>query len=116
MNIIQFYEAIGSNYEAVLNRLGSGTMIKRFVRKFNDDPSFSELTQGFEEKDAEKAFRAAHTLKGVCMNLGFERLYLPATALTEELRGRTFSAQSEELYLSVKKEYQALIDALAELD
>ena len=36
--------------------------------------------------DAETAFRAAHTLKGLCLNLGFESLYKVDAALTEELR------------------------------
>ena len=34
----------------------------------------------------ELAFRAAHTLKGVCMNLGFDHLYNPSFEITESLR------------------------------
>ena len=34
----------------------------------------------------ELAFRAAHTLKGVCMNLGFDHLYKPSFEITESLR------------------------------
>lgn len=37
--------------------------------------------------DWESAFRAAHTLKGVAQNLGFDALYRAASALTEHLRG-----------------------------
>ena len=46
-------------------------MIKKFVFKFPEDPSFNDLKDGLKENDAEKAFCAVHTLKGVCSNLGF---------------------------------------------
>jgi len=36
-----------------------------------------------------EAFRAAHTLKGVCQNLGFTNLYQPTCDLTEVLRTGT---------------------------
>lgn len=38
-------------------------------------------------RDAEGAFMAAHTLKGVSQNLGFDNLYEPAVVVTEALRG-----------------------------
>lgn len=114
MDIRQLYEKTGGNFEDVLKRLGSEAMIQRFVLKFAKDPSFGELTRGMEEQDAELAFRAAHTLKGICLNLGFDRLYAPTAALTEDLRGRAFSGQSEELYHRVKTEYGVLIAVIAE--
>lgn len=114
MNIRQFYEKMGGDFESVLKRLGSEAMIQRFVLKFAKDPSFGELTHGMEERDAELAFRAAHTLKGICLNLGFDRLYVPTAALTEDLRGRAFSGQSETLYRRVETEYRALAAVIAE--
>ena len=36
----------------------------------------------------EDAFRGAHTLKGVCQNLSFDRLYEASNELTELLRDR----------------------------
>lgn len=116
MNILQFYEKTGGDYAAVLSRLGSEAMIKRFVLKFANDPSFAELTEAFKKKDAETAFRAAHTLKGVCLNLGFDGLFQPANALTENLRPRTFSEQSEELYNALAKEYHEVLHVLAEIE
>lgn len=116
MTIEQFYDKIGADYAEVLSRLGSESLIKRIALRFLSDPTFRELTEGFEEKDAEKAFRAAHTLKGVCSNLGFNRLQVPAFDLTEKLRGRTFDVPgTEELYNEVKKEYLFLTEALAEV-
>ena len=42
-----------------------------------------------------EAFRAAHTLKGVCQNLGFTNLYQPTYDLTEVLRTGTLEGTKE---------------------
>ena len=69
---------------------------------------------GVAAQDGEKAFRAAHTLKGVCLNLGFTELYKVSAELTEVLRGRE-TAGSDELYAQVKEQYTTLTDAIREL-
>lgn len=40
MTIQECYEQMGLNAESVLERLGSETILKKFVVKFLDDPSF----------------------------------------------------------------------------
>ena len=83
------YKAIGGNYEAVLGRLHSEALIQRFTLKFLEDQSYLQLKQALENKNYEDAFRSAHTLKGVCQNLSFDRLYEFSNELTELLRDRT---------------------------
>lgn len=51
------------------------------------DPSVAQLRDSVSAADWETAFRAAHTLKGVAQNLGFDSLYRAAADLTEHLRG-----------------------------
>ena len=80
MTTKECYEKIGSNYESVLSRFGNEALVKRFALKFLKDPSYAELKEALEAHDAERAFRAAHTLKGVCLNLGFDRLYETSAA------------------------------------
>ena len=75
MTIQECYEAIGGNYKDVLGRLQSEALIRRFTLKFLEDQSYLQLTQALENKNYEDAFRSAHTLKGVCQNLSFDRLY-----------------------------------------
>ena len=75
MTMQECYEAIGGNYEAVLGRLHSEALIRRFALKFLEDQSYIQLKQALENKNYEDAFRGAHTLKGVCQNLSFDRLY-----------------------------------------
>ena len=111
MTVQECYESMGSDYEGVLGRMGSEGMVKRFALKFLDDPSYSNLVKAVEEQNAEEAFRAAHTLKGICLNLGLDRLYKVSAELTEKLRGKEL-VDYEESYREVQKEYENTINAI----
>lgn len=115
MNIRECYDAIGADFEDVLGRLGSEKLIERFALKFIDDGSYNDLTEALAERDAEKAFRAAHTLKGVCLNLGLKNLYTVSSDLTEKLRGRELDGY-EELFEKVKEQYALTIDTLKKVN
>ena len=99
----------------MLKRLGSEALIQRFAVKFLKDSSFQDLKDGIDAGDAEKAFRGAHTLKGVCLNLGFESLYQVSAELTEKLRGRELK-DYEELYKAVEEQYHRVIQAIQEYE
>ncbi len=58
------------------------------------------------------AFRAAHTLKGICLNLGFDALETTSSALTEYLRASKKTEECEELMERVTVEYEKLVNAL----
>ena len=88
--------------------------MRKFLLKFLDDKSYADLERTLSEGDYKEAFRAAHTLKGVCLNLGFTELYKVSAELTEVLRGRE-TAGSDELYAQVKEQYTTLTDAIREL-
>ena len=75
-------EAIGGNYEDVLGRLHSEVLIHRFTLKFLEDQSYIQLKQALKNKNYEDAFCGAHTLKGICQNLSFDRLYEVSNELT----------------------------------
>mgnify|MGYP002581258641 CR=1 FL=1 len=111
MTVKECYEKVGSDYEAVLKRLGSEDMLKRFSIKFLDDPSFQNLKDALDSKDVETAFRAAHTLKGVCLNLGFDNLYEVSFDITEKLRGRDTDG-CEKLFAKVTEQYEKTTDAI----
>ena len=49
MTMQECYEAIGGNYEAVLGRLHSEALIRRFVLKFLEDQSYIQLKQALEK-------------------------------------------------------------------
>ena len=87
MTLKEVYAQIGGNYEDTLHRLPSEALVHRFVLKYPADPSVAQLRDSVSAADWETAFRAAHTLKGVAQNLGFDSLYRAAADLTEHLRG-----------------------------
>ena len=58
-------------------------------------------------------FRAAHTLKGVCVNLGFDKLYEASSKITEQLRAGKLEG-CDEMFKDVEKEYEMTISVLKE--
>lgn len=86
MTLKDCYMQMGADYEETVQRLRSESLIQRIILKFPQDPSYQELCQALADGNIEVAFRAAHTLKGVCQNLGFKNLYEPSAELTERLR------------------------------
>lgn len=88
MTVKECYEAMGGNYDDVMSRLRTDERVVRFLGKVAEDGSFKLLEDSLASRNMEEAFRAAHTIKGVCMNLSLTRLYGYAEAMTEALRGR----------------------------
>lgn len=116
MTIRECYETVGSDFDDVLGRLGSENLIRRFAVRFLDDKTFQELEESMKTADGETAFRAAHTLKGVCLNLGFTALGKVSSELTEALRGPKKTDGCEPLFANVETEYNKLVSALQALD
>ena len=117
MTVQECYEMIGADWQDVLQRFGgSQAIVKKFAIKFLDDPSFSDMKKAVAEKNVEDAFRAAHTLKGVCLNLGFSDLYHTSYDITEIFRAGTFEG-AEELMEAMddQYQYQTIQDAVTRL-
>ena len=116
MTLEAFYAAIDSDYKSALVRMGnSEKILGKFVRKFAGDKTAGELFTSYESGDYTTAFRAAHTLKGLCANLGFNKLQQSASELTEALRGGV-ADNADELLTKFRADYGSLIDALGQLD
>ena len=62
-----------------------------------------------------KNYIAAHTLKGVAQNLGFDRLQKSASALTEAVRGAV-PLTDESLFEEVCKDQKEIVEAIEKLD
>ncbi len=114
MTIEEFYAAVGGSFEATKARFLSGERVLRFVKRFPADPSFPSLKTALKEGNAEEAFRAAHTLKGVAQNLGLDSLYESASAVTEVLRGG--SLQVGGLMAELETRYSAAVNAIKKID
>ncbi|MDO4961132.1 MAG: Hpt domain-containing protein [Eubacteriales bacterium] len=114
MTVKECYEAIGGSYDGVMSRLPSEALVKRFLLKFVNDKSFDELTAALEAENVEDAFRAAHTLKGVCGNLSLDKLGASSIAITEELRAGNLEA-AKPMYPEVAANYKMTVDAINQI-
>ena len=111
MSLKTCYDALGGNYEQALERLRSERLVQKYVLRFLDERSYEELTQAIAARNGEEAFRAAHTIKGVCLNLSFDRLLASADALSEALRhGWTDGAVA--LAERLGEDYAVTVDAI----
>ena len=86
MTLQECYAAMGGNYDDAIGRLRSERLVQKFVLKFLSDGSYELLCRSLEEKNYEEAFRAAHTIKGVCQNLSIDKLQASSSRLCESLR------------------------------
>ena len=111
MTVKECYEQMGADYEGVLGRLRSEGLIKKFAKKFLDDGSFQSLKDNLAQGNGEEAFRAAHTLKVVCQNLGFDNLFQVSFNITEKLSGGETDG-CEELFAKVEEQYKKTTDAI----
>ena len=108
MTLKDCYMQMGADYEETVQRLRSESLIQRIILKFPQDPSYQELCQALADGNIEVAFRAAHTLKGVCQNLGFKNLYEPSAELTERLRPLQ-ETETDDLMQKVTEEYNRTV-------
>lgn len=115
MELTTFFAAVGGDAERVLTRLPSEAMVRRFLHKFTDDPSFSALKAALEAEELPTAFRAAHTLKGTAATLGLDALSAAASALTEALRGAD-ALPPAELTAAVEQAYETALAQIRRLD
>lgn len=114
MTLKECYEQIGGEYEDVQRRLCSDALIRKFLGKFLLDESYSRLWQGLQGGTQDEAFRAAHTLKGVCQNLGLGRLSESSSAVTEALRGGENHVTKEQLE-RLERDYEMTVAAIRAL-
>lgn len=113
MTLQECYAALGGDYEDVLNRLRSERLVQKFVLKFLQDGSYDLLVSSMAAEDYGEAFRAAHTIKGICQNLSFTRLYESSSALSEALRGG-FTPEAPALAEQVKADYVQVSSVILE--
>ncbi len=113
MTLKECYAALNGDYAGVMSRLPSEKFVQKFVLKFVGDGSYDLLLRSMEAEDYAEAFRAAHTIKGVCQNLDFTQLYRSSSELSEALRSG-FSPEAPALVEQVKADSQQTIGAIRE--
>ena len=112
MLTIDALKQLGCDTDDGLSRcMGNEAFYFKLIGKVIDDKNFQALEDAVAAKDLDKAFDAAHSLKGVLGNLALTPVYQPVYEITEFLRERKDIDYSE--YLKTisdkRKELVALI-------
>ncbi|MCM1132469.1 MAG: Hpt domain-containing protein [Ruminococcus flavefaciens] len=114
MTLKECYTALEGDYESVLSRLMMEKLVNKFVLKFLNDGSYNTLVESLGAGNLDEAFRAAHTLKGVCQNLSFTKLYESSHEMTEALRDKDVT-KANELLPRVEADYLQTVSAIKNL-
>lgn len=115
MTVQECYEEIGGDLSAALGVLESETRLKRYLVRFLDEPTTRMLFLALEDERWEDAFRAAHTLKGLCRGLGLTKLHDACCALADALRDGC-APDDAQLIGSVRAAYDAVTQAIRSLE
>ena len=96
------------NYVNVAEGLGrlrdNKVIYKTLLKSFFNNNYMGELANSLEEKDFERATRAAHSIKGVCANLSMPIAREAALALESQLKlGFGFEQPYEDLKIVMEK-------------
>ncbi len=119
MNIKEFYDSIGEDFNDVIGRLRAESRACKYVLKFPEDKSFDNLLSSMKEKNYAEAFRAAHTIKGTCLNLSFNSF---AAIASEKLRNFEDTAAIESdtvldgLIGTLSEKYCKIVSGIKDID
>lgn len=113
MNLRDCYMSFGGKYEEVLGRLRREQTVQKFVNKFLDDKSFNLLEVSMSNKNYDEALRAVHTLKGICQNLSFTRLYESSNLMTKALKENDYN-KAVDIMPQLSKDYYQIINLIEE--
>ena len=94
MTIEELYGMIDGNYERALQIMRKDKMINKYLMKLAGSGVYEGLMQAAETMDPAPMFESAHAMKGVCSNLGLDKLADIVSEVTEEFRpgaARSFS-------------------------
>ena len=117
MTVKECYDKMGGKYDEVMGRLRIEERVAKFLRMIVADQSYTLLCDSVASGNVGEAFRASHTLKGMCANLSLTRLMDSASALTEVLRGKTeFAPEVDGLLAKVKEDYELTVSCIKVLD
>ena len=115
-NFQTIFAAYGADYDVTLRRfLGNESMYLRLLGLLPGDGNLEKLGAALDAGDLDRAFEAAHTLKGVAGNLGLAPFYEAVCAIVEPLRGREEGFDYRTSYGTILCEYERAIQFLADL-
>ena len=115
MTVVEFYQAIRGDYDGVMSRLMKQERILKYVGKFFGGTGLAELDKALAEQRWPDAFREAHSMKGMALNLGFSVLAASSSELCEALRSGEPVGDIPTMRDAVARDYAATEAAAKEL-
>lgn len=111
MTLQECYAEIGGDYEDVVARLRSDRLVQKFLLRFLEDKSYELFCTSMKEKNYEEAFRAVHTIKGICQNLSFTKLLKSSSEMSDALRNG-WTPKADELVGALSEDYKQTADGI----
>ena len=115
MDVDEFYRRTRGSLQKAREYLKDEDTVITFLYMFKKDESFAVLKASMESEEWDAAFRAAHTLKGICANLGFKSLLEVSYDITEALRAGDME-QAKVMWPGVQACYARVDNALNQLE
>ena len=98
MTLQELYASIDGNYDHAVQIVRMEKLINRYLSKFPNSGVYEALAAAGESMDPTALFESAHAMKGVCANMGFDKMAAAAGEITEEFRpGNTRSLSDDEV-------------------
>lgn len=96
MTLKELYALVDGNYDHAVQIMRMDKLIDRYVRKFPAGGLNDALMAAGESMDPTRLFESAHAMKGVCANMGFDKLSEAVGLITEEFRPGNQRKHSDE--------------------
>ena len=110
-----FFALLHIDETAVMSRFGGSCAIfEKYLKRFPNDPSWNLLEEAVQHDDFSGIETAAHTLKGVSANFGFEGLTQACSDLVSAVRTNAYE-QIPEAFSRAKAEYKIITATIVTL-
>lgn len=116
MTLDEFYAEVGGSLEEAKRRLYKEELIKKYLKMFPADESFSGLKVAVEAKDWKQVFAITHNLKGMAANLELKNLYEVSSNLCEDTRNGEPKGDAQAQYEAIEAEYNKAVAAIEQVD
>ena len=115
VTVEQCYAQLHGDYADIIRRMRTDERVVKFLAMLLRDDSFNQLETALNNEDYETAFRAAHTLKGVLLNLSLTAQAEVISELTEVLRRQQPDEKIGPLFERASAAYAELMSGINEL-
>ena len=104
MTLQALYQSIDGNYDRAVQIMRMEKLIARYISKFPNSGVNEALQEAGKTLDPTRMFETAHAMKGVCANMGFDKLSAAAGEVCEEFRpGNARSVSDDEIRARLKE-------------